>query len=132
LTIHGVGIDVVDTHRVERLLARSTRFARRWFTPDEVEQCLGVNGPAQAYAQRLAAKEAVWKALGLDDWTGGVPWLHIGTSHGVAGFTVELTGSVAEACADIALGRIHVAVVDSSDCTLAVAVVEGATRRSLA
>ena len=123
---------MVDTHRVERLLARSTRFARRWFTPDEVEQCLGVNGPAQAYAQRLAAKEAVWKALGLDDWTGGVPWLHIGTSHGVAGFTVELTGSVAEACADIALGRIHVAVEHSAGRTFALAVVEGATRGSLA
>lgn len=126
MTVHGVGIDVVDTVRVERLLARSMRFASRWFTPDEIDQCQSLARPARAYAQRLAAKEAVWKALALDDWSGGVPWRDIGISRGIGGVTVELTGSVAQAC--IGIDGIHVAFTHRSGRALAVAVTE---RRSL-
>lgn len=123
-----MGIDVVDTLRVERLLAGSTRFAGRWFTTNEIDECRGVNGPAWVYAQRLAAKEAVWKALGLQAWPGGVPWRGIGTSHGTAGLGVELTGRVAEACAGLRIGRIHLSLTHCSGCAIAVAIVEVRSR----
>lgn len=127
MTIHGVGIDVVDTQRVERLVARSAPFPLRWFTTREVAQCSGVNGAAREYAQRLAAKEAVWKALGLDAWSGGVPWRHIETSPDGVGFTVRLTGPLAAACVDAAIGVIRVAYAHRPGCVVAIAVVEGAT-----
>ncbi len=62
-----VGADVVEVARVERILSRwNTSFTRRCFTPEEITYCEAKHRPAQHYAGRLAAKEAVYKALGCD------------------------------------------------------------------
>ena len=58
MTIVGVGVDVVDVARFERVLARTPRLADRLFTPDERER------PIASLAARFAAKEAAMKALG--------------------------------------------------------------------
>lgn len=59
------GIDLVDVARVERLLARyGERFERRVFTAGEREDCRRRPRPAESFAARFAAKEAVQKLLG--------------------------------------------------------------------
>lgn len=74
--LRGVGVDVADTRRFGRLLdASPERFAQRWFDPAEIEECTA-DDPAQAYACRFAAKEAVWKAISVP-WDGGLPWRSI-------------------------------------------------------
>lgn len=67
--IAGIGIDLVDIDRVERILAeRGGRVLERLFTADEVAYATARARPAMHLAARLAAKEAAFKALaGSDD-----------------------------------------------------------------
>lgn len=65
MRIHGIGIDVVEVERVERLLREAgTRFVERVFTAAERAYCDSQARPALHYAARFAAKEAVAKAFG--------------------------------------------------------------------
>lgn len=65
MTIVGVGVDVVDVARLQRVLARTPRLADRLFTDGERHR------PVASLAARFAAKEAVAKALGAP---GGLRW----------------------------------------------------------
>lgn len=62
MSTHAVGIDLIETDRVQRvLLKHPERFLRRVYTPAEVAFC---RGRVPELAARFAAKEAVMKALG--------------------------------------------------------------------
>ena len=67
--IAGMGIDLVEIARVERMLAdKGEQVLERLFTPNEVEYSMARVRPAMHLAARLAAKEAAFKALaGSDD-----------------------------------------------------------------
>lgn len=67
--IAGVGIDLVDIARVERLVAdKGARATTRLFTDAEVAYANARARPAMHLAARIAAKEAAFKALaGTDD-----------------------------------------------------------------
>lgn len=60
----GVGVDMVDIARMERVLARTPRVRERVFTKEERAYCDRRARPAEHYAARFAAREAVLKALG--------------------------------------------------------------------
>lgn len=63
--IKGIGIDIVQIARVEKLLMTHTkRFLERTFTQKEINYCQQKARPAQHYAGRFAAKEALMKAVG--------------------------------------------------------------------
>jgi holo-[acyl-carrier protein] synthase len=64
MRILGVGVDVVEVERVQRILDRRSSFRDRVFTPEEVAYCEGKAVPARYYAARWAAREACVKALG--------------------------------------------------------------------
>ena len=60
----GVGIDLVDIARVERMLERhGERVITRFLTEGEREYVTGRFRPALHIAARMAAKEAAYKAL---------------------------------------------------------------------
>lgn len=59
-----VGIDIVEVARVGRLV-RNPRFVERVFSAREVAYCREKKNAAQHFAVRFAAKEAVYKALGI-------------------------------------------------------------------
>ena len=67
--IAGIGIDLVDIARVERMLEKKgSRVLERLFTAEEVHYAMARSRPAMHLAARLAAKEAAFKALaGSDD-----------------------------------------------------------------
>ena len=76
--IAGVGIDLVDIDRVQRLLdAKGQRALRRLFTTDEVDYALARALPAQHLAARLAAKEAAFKALAGNALARSIGWREI-------------------------------------------------------
>jgi holo-[acyl-carrier protein] synthase len=61
----GIGVDIVETARIERSLERfGERFLRRVFTQGERDYCAAMPFPARHYGARFAAKEAVSKAFG--------------------------------------------------------------------
>lgn len=60
----GIGVDMLEIARMERVLERRPNFARRVFTDEERAYCDRTARPAEHYAARFAAREAVLKALG--------------------------------------------------------------------
>ncbi|WP_409361733.1 holo-ACP synthase [Bartonella heixiaziensis] len=76
--IIGLGNDLIDVRRIERMLVRyGDRFVQRIFTDMEQHKSENLKKKASSYAKRFAAKEACAKALG----TGiacGVNWKDMG------------------------------------------------------
>jgi holo-[acyl-carrier protein] synthase len=62
--ILGLGVDICEIARMERALARHPTMRARVFTQEEIAYCDGKARPAESYAGRFAAREAVIKALG--------------------------------------------------------------------
>jgi holo-[acyl-carrier protein] synthase len=62
--ILGLGVDVCEIARMERALARHATLRERVFTAEEIAYCDSRARPAESYAGRFAAREAVIKALG--------------------------------------------------------------------
>ena len=113
MTVHGVGIDITDTCRLDRLIAaRGHRFLSKWFSPAEIAQCAGRPRPADAFGERYAAKEAVWKALGPSGWSGPLPWLGITVvdDADTGRLEVELSGAAAELADRLGVTSIAVSV----------------------
>jgi holo-[acyl-carrier protein] synthase len=70
----GIGVDIIEVERVERVIAkRGERFLERVFTPQEIAYCRTKKNAAHSFAARFAAKEAAFKALGTG-WAKGVTW----------------------------------------------------------
>ena len=73
-TVIGIGIDLEEIARVERVFS-SPRALARVFTPHEIAYCQPKRNRFQHLAVRFAAKEAVFKALGTG-LSGGLYWTH--------------------------------------------------------
>ncbi|GBD31555.1 MAG: holo-[acyl-carrier-protein] synthase [Gemmatimonadales bacterium] len=75
LTPLGVGIDLVDIARVQRMLERGgEKLLRRLLTEGERRYCLSRGEPARHVAARVAAKEAAFKALFPSENGGYIGW----------------------------------------------------------
>ncbi|MBK1877884.1 holo-ACP synthase [Pelagicoccus mobilis] len=60
----GIGVDIVSVSRIRDLIERQgERFIERVYTDTEREYCAKFRDPAERYAARFAAKEAVAKAF---------------------------------------------------------------------
>jgi holo-[acyl-carrier protein] synthase len=68
--IIGIGVDVVDLERFERVLERTPAMRARLFTPSEQVRD-GEPRPIASLAARFAAKEALIKAFGS---SAGLSW----------------------------------------------------------
>jgi holo-[acyl-carrier protein] synthase len=71
-TVIGIGIDLEEIPRVERVFS-SPKALARVFTPHEIAYCQSKRRCFQHLAARFAAKEAVFKALGTG-LSGGLHW----------------------------------------------------------
>jgi holo-[acyl-carrier protein] synthase len=91
--IIGIGSDLVDVRRIERVIARhGDRFIARIFTPAERAKAERRATRVETYAKRFAAKEACAKALGTG-FRKGVFWRDLGVVNLPSGRpTMKLTG----------------------------------------
>jgi holo-[acyl-carrier protein] synthase len=115
-----LGLDLIEIARVRRALERhGDGFRDRCFTAAEQAYCEGRANPAQHYAGRFAAKEAVGKALGT-----GVhfTWKEIEIS-GRPKPGVHLSGRTAAAAERLGAAQIDVSMTHSRELAAAVAVV---------
>jgi holo-[acyl-carrier protein] synthase len=94
--IIGIGNDLIDITRVEKVLERhGERFVNRVFTPIEIRKSERRRMRAASYAKRFAAKEACAKALGTG-MSAGVFWRDMGVVNLPSGKpTMALTGGAA-------------------------------------
>lgn len=126
----GTGTDIVSVARIGRLVRTGgERFLRRWFTSAEIDYCTSMARPELHLAARLAAKEAVVKALrGPAD--GPVPWPWIEIIRGADGAPdVVLTGAVLVHAERRGVGPIHVSMSHCDDYAVAVVHAEAAAHR---
>ncbi len=122
--IFGVGIDCIEVARMAANVAGESAFAAKVFTVRERAYCMARHDPAQHFAARFAAKEAVFKALGTG-WSGGMAWQEIEIVHDEGGRPrVEVSGAVAEYVARHGITRIHVSLTHTREVACAFAVAE--------
>ena len=115
--ILGLGVDICEIERMERALGRHSAMRRRVFTAEERTYCDSKARPAESYAGRFAAREAVIKALG---GYRGRRWQDISVTRAPSGApSIRLEGN-AMARAD-ALGISDVLITFTLEKTSAVA-----------
>jgi holo-[acyl-carrier protein] synthase len=62
--ILGMGVDIIEIERIEKVIDKwGDNFLRHVFHPEEIAYAQRFKNPAQHYAARFAAKEAVFKAF---------------------------------------------------------------------
>lgn len=71
----GIGVDLCEVDRMRTALARTPGLRDRLFSTAEQAYCDRRRDPAERYAARFAAKEAVLKALGVG--LGACKWTDI-------------------------------------------------------
>jgi len=115
-----VGVDLIEIERVRRALERhGDGFRERCFTAAEREYCDAKPNPAQHYAGRFAAKEAVGKALGIGVY---FTWKEIEV-RGRPKPGVYLSGRTAAVAERIGAGQIELSMTHSRELAAAVAVI---------
>ena len=124
--ILGIGLDVVETARLERALTlHGRRFEERVFTADELRDCGPRRDQAVVLAARFAAKEACMKALGTG-WTQGISFQQIEVLDGTAGAPrLQLLGKAAERAREMGVRRVHVTLTHEPGIAAAVVILEG-------
>jgi holo-[acyl-carrier protein] synthase len=116
-----VGLDLIEIARIRRALERYPAFRERCFTAAERAYCESRPNPAESFAGRFAAKEAVGKALGF-----GVARAFAWRQIEIVGRpkpSVTLSGRVAEVAARRGAAQIDLSMTHSRELAAAVAVV---------
>ncbi len=97
----GIGIDLVDIVRVERMMARhGDRVIARFLTERERAYVVGKFRPAMHIAARIAAKEAAYKAFQSLPGARGVSWHHLEVERETEGRPYLVLGGLARELAE--------------------------------
>ncbi len=117
-----VGVDLIEVERVERVMVRyGDRFFARFFTSAEREQCKDL--PTRL-AARIAAKEAVAKALGTG--IGDVRWIDIEVSLDERGAPhLRLHDAAGARARDLGLCEWQISLSHTEDHAIAFVVASG-------
>lgn len=124
--IAGIGVDVVEVGRVEKLFARyGDRFTGRVFTEAEAAYALRSVRPAERLAGRFAVKEAVMKAFGTGK-SQGILWRDVETVRGPLGKPeVLLHGNAKNYMNKIKGKTIHASISHDGGKAMAFVIIEG-------
>lgn len=124
----GVGVDLVEVSRVKAIIAgKGSRVFARLLTPDERAYCESRPDPATHVAVRLAAKEAVYKALQGSERARGIGWREIEVTRAPDGRPdVRLTGLAAERARELGAARVLLSLSHTHQAAVAVAVLASA------
>jgi holo-[acyl-carrier protein] synthase len=97
----------------------------RLLTSDEARYCRSKSDPAESVAARLAAKEAVYKALQGSPAARGIGWREIEVVRDEDGRPeVALAGLAAERAAALGVRRVMVSLSHTHQAAVAVAVLD--------
>ena len=126
VTVIGVGIDLVDLERVRVLLANKGEQAMTRFFSEKEREYLSTRPDATGHAAaRIAAKEAVYKAMQSLAGARGVGWREIEVSRDSEGRpAIRLHGLAARLSDENGGLRIQISLTHSATSAGAIAVVE--------
>ena len=123
----GVGVDLVEVARVGAILKdKGARVLERLLTPAERAYCESRPDVATHVAVRLAAKEAVYKALQGSPAARGIGWRDIEVTRAPDGRPdVSLSGSATQRARELGVQRVLLSLSHTHLAAIAVAVLEG-------
>ncbi len=126
MAVVGLGIDVVDIDRAEAMLApRRRRVLDRLLTVDELAYVMRMRYPARHLAVRLAAKEAVYKAMQSLPGSRAIGWREIEVVRGEHGRPlVRLHGLAHTVLTEQGAPTIHLSLTHSDRSAVAAAILE--------
>ncbi len=125
MAIVGLGTDIADIERVEKVFTRSgDAFAERILAPSELVIYQGLKLKARYLAKRFAVKEAASKALG----TGiacGVSFQDFTVSNDERGKPLlALSGKAAELAESMGVKHVHLTLADEKQYVVATVILE--------
>lgn len=124
--IFGIGTDIVDVARMEKIFWRhGARALEKFLAVEERADCQRSSDPARFLAKRFASKEALGKALGTGI-RGQLTLPSISVMHDVAGKPYFQLGTAAQ---ELLIRRnlvAHLSISDERDYALAFVVLETA------
>lgn len=121
----GVGVDLVEVERARQMLAeKGAHVYDRLLTPAEADYCRSRPDPAEHVAVRLAAKEAVYKALQGSAAARGIGWREIEVVREQDGRPqVTLHGLAAERAQELRAKDVLLSLSHTHQAAVAVAIV---------
>jgi holo-[acyl-carrier protein] synthase len=125
MSVIGVGVDLVETARIDHSLERfGERFLHRVFTAGEIEYCQSMKFPARHFAARFAAKEAVSKAFGTGIGK-AMGWRDIDVHRHPSGQPfVILEGGAKQLAADRQIANVWISLTHTDHHAVAMIVLE--------
>jgi len=122
--VTGIGIDMIETKRIEEKIVKESGFREKVFSKNEIDYCEGKAHKYEHYAARFAAKEAFFKALGTG-WKNGTSFNEIEISNEESGKPeIVFLSETANTIQDMAIGKISVSLSHLKDIAAAVVVIE--------
>ncbi|MEE8162145.1 MAG: holo-ACP synthase [Acidobacteriota bacterium] len=120
----GIGIDIVEIHRIREALEGNQTLEKKVFTDEEIGYCRQRKNKNQHFGGRFAAKEAALKALGTG-WSQGIHWKDVEIIDGAQGRpTLVFHGTAKEVFEKSGAQRTHLSITHSSEHAVAVVVLE--------
>ena len=122
--LKGIGTDIVKIQRIKNSVEKfKQKFQRKIYTANEWKYCWEKSNPYPSLAARFAAKEAVFKALGVG--LGAANWLDVEVKADAKGKPfIHLSGSAAEIARSQYITYFNLSLSHCSDYAVAFVVVE--------
>jgi len=122
--ISGIGIDIIEVARVEKLSKKEDKFLKKIFTQIEIDYCRKFRNGAQNFAGRFAVKEAFLKAMGTG-FSNGLKFNEVETVNDELGKPeMVLYGKTKEILEERDLKCVHVSIAHLKDYATAVVIIE--------
>jgi len=122
--IYGIGTDIIEVHRVEKLIEKGESSKRRIFSEKEIAYCETKKNKGENYAARYAAKEAFFKAFGTG-WRGKMSFNEVEIVNNRLGKPdIILLGDTLKTVNKKKISKIHVSLTHLKDIVNAVVILE--------
>lgn len=122
--IFGIGTDIIEVDRIQRLLNKDEGFRSKIFRESERHYCESKKKFAENYAARFAAKEAFFKALGTG-WRGEMAFNEIEVTNDNLGKpSIRVHGKVKEILELHNVSLIHLSLSHVKALAVAIVILE--------
>jgi holo-[acyl-carrier protein] synthase len=122
--IAGIGIDIIEVARVDKLSRKDDKFVKKIFTQTEIDYCRKFKNGSQNFAGRFAVKEAFSKAMGTG-LSNGLKFNEIETVNDQLGKPeIVLYGRTKEIFNERNLRFSHVSIAHLKEYATAVVIIE--------
>ena len=122
--IIGIGVDIVEVHRIRNALRGTQRMQERVFTEEEIQFCTSRKRQYQHFGGRFAAKEAALKALGTG-WSRGIRWKEVEITDDETGKPIlTFHGKAKEIFEQLSARTAWISITHSPDHAVAMVILE--------